>query len=44
MRLDGNGHGEGKLSLATKITLNGDVLVLENYANQTVMLNDVRRQ
>ena len=44
MRLDGDGRGEGKLSIATKITLNGDVLVLENYANQPVMLNDIRRQ
>ena len=44
MRLDGDGRGEGKLSIATKITLNGDVLVLENYANQPVMLNDLRRQ
>ena len=44
MRLDGDGRGEGKLSIATKVTLNGDVLVLENYANQPVMLNDIRRQ
>ena len=44
MRLDGDGRGEGKLSIATKITLNGDVLVLEDYANQPVMLNDIRRQ
>ena len=44
MRIDGDGRGEGKLSIATKITLNGDVLVLEDYANQPVMLNDIRRQ
>jgi hypothetical protein len=44
MRLNGDGRGEGKLSLATKITLNGDVLVLEDYANQPVTLNDIRRQ
>ena len=44
MRLNGDGRGEGKLSIATKITLNGDVLVLEDYANQPVMLNDIRRQ
>jgi hypothetical protein len=43
LRLDKNGNGEGKLSIATKLTLNGDVLVLENYANQPVMLNDVRK-
>ena len=44
MRIDGDGRGEGKLSIATKITLNGDVLVLEDYANQPVMLNDIRKQ
>ena len=44
MRLNGDGRGEGKLSIATKITLNGDVLVLEDYANQPVMLNDIRKQ
>jgi hypothetical protein len=44
MRMDGDGRGEGKLSIATKITLNGDVLVLEDYANQPVMLNDIRKQ
>jgi hypothetical protein len=44
LRLNADGRGEGKLSIATKITLNGDVLVLENYANQPVMLNDIRRQ
>jgi hypothetical protein len=44
MRMDGDGRGEGKLSIATKITLNGDVLVLEDYANQPVMLNNIRKQ
>ncbi len=44
MRLDGDGRGEGKLSIATKNTLNGDVLVLEDYANQPVMLKDIRKQ
>ena len=34
LRLGKNGEGEGKLSIATKLTLNGNVLVLENYANQ----------
>jgi hypothetical protein len=42
LRLDKNGEGEGKLSLATKLTLNGNVLVIENYANQPVMLNEIK--
>ena len=44
LRLGKNGEGEGKLSIATKLTLNGNVLVLENYANQPVMLNSVRKR
>jgi hypothetical protein len=42
LRLNKKGEGEGKLSLATKLTLNGDVLVIENYADQPVMLNEIR--
>ena len=42
LRLNKKGEGEGKLSLATKLTLNGDVLVIENYANQPVMLNEIK--
>jgi hypothetical protein len=34
----------GKLSIATRITLNGNVLTLENYGNQPVMLTTVRKQ
>ena len=44
LQLDGKGEGVGKLSIATKITLNGNVLTLENFANQPVMLNNVRRR
>ena len=44
LRLDKDGHGEGKLSVATKLTLNDNVLVIENYANQPVMLNEVRQK
>jgi hypothetical protein len=44
LRLNKAGEGEGKLSLATKLTLNGDVLVIENYANQPVMLNNIKRR
>lgn len=42
LRLDEQRRGEGKLSIATRLTLNGNVLTLENYANQPVMLKDVR--
>jgi hypothetical protein len=42
LRLDAEGRGEGRLSIATKLTLNDNVLVIENYADQPVMLKDVR--
>jgi hypothetical protein len=44
LRLDKDGKGEGKISVATKLTLNDNVLVIENYANQPVMLTNVRKQ
>jgi hypothetical protein len=46
LHIDGDGKGEGKMSIATKITANKDTnaIVLENYATQPVMLNDVRRE
>jgi hypothetical protein len=44
LRLDKDGRGEGKLSIATKLTLKDNTLVIENYANQPVMLNEVRKQ
>jgi hypothetical protein len=44
LRLDKDGKGEGKLSVATKLTLNDNVLVIENYADQPVMLTDVRKR
>ena len=44
LQLDGRSEGVGKLSIATKITLNGNVLTLENFANQPVMLNNVRQK
>jgi hypothetical protein len=43
LRLDKENKGEGKLSVATKITIEGDRLVLENYGIQPVMLNEVRK-
>jgi len=42
LRLDKSGNGEGKLSFATKLTLENNTLVIENYANQPVMLNEVK--
>ena len=46
LHINGDGVGEGKMSLATKIT--GDkenkLIVLENYSTQPVLLNDVRRE
>jgi hypothetical protein len=42
--MKGDGEGVGKLSIATKITLDGNVLTLENFANQPVMLNNVRKR
>ena len=46
LHINNDGTGEGKMSVATKIT--GDqrtnTLVLENYATQPVMLNDARRE
>jgi hypothetical protein len=44
MHLDKNGKGQGKLSLASKLTISDDVLVIENYANQPVMLNNIERE
>ncbi len=44
MRVDNQGRGEGKLSVATKLILNDNVLVLENYADQPVMLKNIEKQ
>jgi hypothetical protein len=40
-----DGKGEGKMSVATKVTWdkNNNALVLENYKSQPVMLNEVKR-
>jgi hypothetical protein len=43
LRLDKDGRGEGKLAIAAKLTLNQDVLVIEDYADQPVMLNEVKK-
>jgi hypothetical protein len=44
LHLNKNGEGQGKLNIAAKLTLNDNVLVIEDYANQPVMLNDVKKR
>jgi len=46
MRIKSDGEGEGKMSLATKITTENDgkQIVLENYSSQPVMLTTVKRE
>jgi hypothetical protein len=46
LRLNADGEGEGKMSLATKITEDPDkhVITLENYELQPVLLQSVRRE
>src|SRR5262245_48559563 len=46
MRINGDGEGEGKMSIATKIIADKDsnTIVLENYDLQPVQLNNIRRE
>lgn len=46
LHLNADGEGEGKLSLATKILADKDskTIVLEDYANQPVLLQSVKRE
>jgi hypothetical protein len=46
LRLNGDGEGEGKMSLATKIVAetSHNIVTLENYDTQPVMLKNVRRE
>lgn len=46
LHINADGKGEGKMSLATRITAEKEnkLIVLENYATQPVLLNDVRRE
>jgi uncharacterized membrane protein HdeD (DUF308 family) len=46
MRINKDGEGEGKMSVATKITVDKDTnqIVLENYGTQPVLLKSVRRE
>jgi hypothetical protein len=46
MRIKPNGDGEGKMSLATKITTedDGKTIVLENYQSQPTLLTSIKRE
>ena len=46
LRIDGDGRGEGKMSIATKVTADkkDNTIVLENWGLQPVQLKDVRRE
>jgi hypothetical protein len=46
LRLNRDGEGEGKMSLATKIIADkeNNIITLENYDTQPVMLNNVKRE
>jgi hypothetical protein len=46
LRLKANGEGEGKMSVATKITADAkdNLIVLENYSQQPVLLQSVKRE
>jgi hypothetical protein len=46
LHLNADGEGEGKLSIATKIVADKDskTVVLEDYANQPVLLTSVKRE
>ena len=46
LRLNRDGVGEGKMSIATKITFDKEhnTIVLENYGTQPVLLQSVRRE
>lgn len=41
MELDREGHGKGTLSYATKVTVRGNTVELENFASSPVMLTEV---
>jgi hypothetical protein len=46
LRLNADGEGEGKLSLATKITADKDskMVMLEDYGSEPVLLTSVKRE
>jgi hypothetical protein len=44
MHIGSDGKGKGTLSYATKIVARGDVVELENFATQPVMLTEIRSE
>ena len=44
MQLGSDGTGEGRMSIATRIIAHDNIIELENYASQPVMLKEVRAQ
>jgi hypothetical protein len=44
MQLGADGTGDGRMSIATRIIAHDNVIELENYASQPVMLKQVRAQ
>lgn len=46
LRVNAQGEGEGKLAIATRVSLStdGETLEMENYAAQPIQLNQVRHQ
>ena len=46
LRMNDEGEGEGKMSLATRIIADkeNNIVTLENYGTQPVLLNNVRRE
>jgi hypothetical protein len=44
MEINRDGRGKGTMSYATKIIPAGDTIVLENFANQPVMLTEIKAE
>ena len=44
LRIDRKGHGEGKLALATQLSVAGNVIELVNYTLQPLALAEVRQE
>jgi len=44
MNLDRNGMGSGTLSYATRITTKNNIIELENFASQPIMLNNIKAE
>jgi hypothetical protein len=44
MHIKADGSGEGKMSLATRITINGNELTLENWSATPVQLTSIKEE